>query len=47
LGASPPKKGGMSVRIIFCFVWQRPTKTKNNSHTQKVLLAAAGGDNNV
>jgi hypothetical protein len=37
----------MGVRIIFCFVWAAPNKTKNNSHAQKALLAAAGGDNNV
>jgi hypothetical protein len=26
--ASPPKKEGMSARIIFCFVWAAPKQNK-------------------
>jgi hypothetical protein len=26
--ASPPKKAGMSARIIFCFVWAQPKQNK-------------------
>jgi hypothetical protein len=28
LAALPPKKGGMSVRLIFCFVWAAPKQKK-------------------
>jgi hypothetical protein len=28
MAASPPKKGGMSARIIFCFVWGQAQRNK-------------------